>query len=468
MFGKKNTSSENILILGLGGVGFYLAKRLVHEGYAITAIESDSNLIRYADGNIDARLVQGNAMSIECWKEVGAENMDFLIAVTDNDAVNMLASMIADRFGIQRKIARVRSLEFGKKDSVLNAQDLKIDLLIHPEELAAQEIVRLIKRTAGNEIIDIANGQMQVMATRIHEKSPLAYKKLKEISQIHDDFTFRVVAVARGITTIIPGGEHQILPHDQIFIMVGNEDLPRLMEMTGEKQHRRHRVMILGGGLVGSRVAELLGKTVVVKLIEKDDKRAEELSFMLKNTEVLHGDGSDANVLEAAGLLDMDIFITATGENETNIMSCLLVKHLMNTKHPDLEEKQARTISLVNKEEYLVLAATTGTDIALNKKILAGNEILKFIRRGEMLSVAHLHGFDAEVVELVAAPNSLVTQKPLSKVAPSFYGKVIVGSVFRNGKWKTAVGDTQIQDNERVIVVCTSLHLKDVRQLFLA
>ncbi len=461
MFGKKNTSSENILILGLGGVGFYLAKRLVHEGYAITVIESDSSLIRYADGNVDARLVQGNAMSIECWKEVGAENMDFLIAVTDNDAVNMLSSMIADRFGIQRKIARVRSLEFGKKDSILNAQDLKIDLLIHPEELAAQEIVRLIKRTAGNEIIDIANGQMQVMATRIHEKSPLAYKKLKEISQIHNDFPFRVVAVARGITTIIPGGEHEILPQDQIFIMVGSEDLPRLMEMTGEKQHRRHRVMILGGGLVGSRVAELLGKTVVVKLIEKDDKRAEELSFMLTNTEVLHGDGSDGNVLEAAGLLDMDIFITATGENETNIMSCLLVKHLMNTQNSDLQEKRLKTISLVNKEEYLVLAATTGSDIALNKKILAGNEILKFIRRGEMLSVAHLHGFDAEVVEIVAAPNSLVTRKPLSKVAPSFYGKVIVGSVFRNGKWKTAVGNTQIQDNERVIVVCTSLHLKD-------
>ncbi len=468
MFGKKNTSSENILILGLGGVGFYLAKRLVHEGYAITVIESDSSLIRYADGNVDARLVQGNAMSIECWKEVGAENMDFLIAVTDNDAVNMLSSMIADRFGIQRKIARVRSLEFGKKDSILNAQDLKIDLLIHPEELAAQEIVRLIKRTAGNEIIDIANGQMQVMATRIHEKSPLAYKKLKEISQIHNDFPFRVVAVARGITTIIPGGEHEILPQDQIFIMVGSEDLPRLMEMTGEKQHRRHRVMILGGGLVGSRVAELLGKTVVVKLIEKDDKRAEELSFMLTNTEVLHGDGSDGNVLESAGLLDMDIFITATGENETNIMSCLLVKHLMNTQNSDLQEKRLKTISLVNKEEYLVLAATTGSDIALNKKILAGNEILKFIRRGEMLSVAHLHGFDAEVVEIVAAPNSLVTRKPLSKVAPSFYGKVIVGSVFRNGKWKTAVGNTQIQDNERVIVVCTSLHLKDVRKLFLA
>ncbi len=150
MFGKKTTSSENVLILGLGGVGFYLAKRLGHEGYAITVIESDNSLIRYADGNIDARLIKGNAMSIECWQEANADEMDFLIAVTDNDAVNMLSSMIADRFGIQRKIARVRSLEFGNEDSILDTEDLKIDLFIHPEELAAQEIVRVIKRTAGN------------------------------------------------------------------------------------------------------------------------------------------------------------------------------------------------------------------------------------------------------------------------------------------------------------------------------
>ena len=464
MFGKKSTSSDNILILGLGGVGYYLAKRLLHEGYAITVIENDIGLIRHADGNIDARLIKGNAMSIECWKEANAKDMDCLIAVTDNDAINMLSSIIGDRFGIQRKIARIRSLEFGNEDSILNAEDLKIDLIIHPEELVAQEIVRLIQRTAGNEIIDIAEGQMQVMATRIHERSPLAYKKLKEISQTRKDLPFRVVAIARGITTIIPGGEHEILPQDQILIMAGQEDLPQIMELIGVTQQLRHRVMILGGGLVGSRVAELLGKTVEVRLIERDDNRAEELSSTLKNTEVLHGDGSDADVLTLAGLLDMDTFVTTTGENETNIMSCLLAKHLMNKQEGD---KQGKTIAMVNKEEYLVLAATIGSDIALNKKILAGNEILKFIRRGELLSVAHLHGFDTEVVELVAAPNSPITRKPLSKLDPSFRGKILIGSVLRNGKWEIAVGDTHIHADERVIVVCTSLQLKDVQKLFL-
>ena len=468
MNGNKPAQSTNILILGLGGIGYYLAKRLVHEGYAITTIESDRGVIRQADGVLDARLIQGNAMSIECWREADASKMDYLIAVTNNDAVNMMACLIADRFGIPRKIARVRSLEWGGEDSFLSADDLKIDLIIHPEELAAQEIYRLIKLRAGNEIIDVAEGQIQVMATRIHEKSPLAYRKLKDISKEHREFPFRVVAVARGITTLIPGGEHELLPQDQAFFMASSENLPRLMGLTGVEQQKRHRVMVLGGGLVGRRLAELLDKTVEVRLIEKDERSAQELSFELSNTEVLHGDGSDSNVLVSAGLLDMDTFITATGENETNIMSCVLAKHLMNSPNGKLRGKQGKCIALVNKEDYLVLAATMGSDIALNKKILAGNEILKFIRRGELISVAHLHGFDAEVVEIAAAPDSPITRKPLSKLDPSYYGKIMIGSIYRDGVWQVAVGDTHIQNNERVIAVCLSPQLKDVQTLFSA
>jgi trk system potassium uptake protein TrkA len=324
-----------------------------------------------------------------------------------------------------------------------------------------------VERTAGNEIIDIGDGQTQVMATRVPNDSPLAHQKLKTLSKTHASFPFRVVAIARGITTILPGGDHEILPQDQVLFMALSKDLPKLMALTGVKQQRRHRVMILGGGLVGCRVAELMGRDVRVKLIEKDEARAAELCHSLDHTEVLHGDGSDAEALDLAGLSDMDTFITATGENETNIMSCMLAKHLMDTSNGDSRIKERKTISLVNKEEYLVLAATSGSDIALNKKILAANEILKFIRRGELLSVAHLHGFDAEVVEILAAKDSPITRFPLSKLDPSFYGKILIGSVYRDEQWKIAVGDTRIQPNERVIVFCKSMHLKDVQKLFL-
>lgn len=463
---KKKSSPERILILGLGGVGYYLAKRLAHEEYAITIIEPDAKVLSKADGQIDARLIKGNAMDISCWKDAVPSQMDYLISVTDNDAMNMLASVIGDRFGIKKKITRVRSRQFGHEDSILTSDDLKIDLLINPEELAAQEIVRLIKLNAGNEIIDIADGQIQLLATEIGEDSPFANKELKDIAQEFNAFPFRVVAVARGISTAIPGGRHKLLPHDQVFIMAANSDLPKLMELCQVELHRQQRIMILGGGRVGLRVAELLEKEVKVTIIERNEARAEQLTTRLTHAEVLCGDGSDGDVLGAAGLKNFDTFIATTGENETNIMSCLLAKNLARNQHKNDKAPDVRTISLVTKEDYLVLAATTGSNIVLNKKVMAGNEILKFIRRNELFSVAHLYGFDAEVVELVANPKSAITRRPLSKLDPYFQDKLIIGSVYRNNTWSVAVGDTHIQKNERVIVICPSQYLKDVRKLF--
>lgn len=466
MFEKKK-KTEKILILGLGGVGYYLAKRLLYEEYAITVIESDSGRLRFADNTIDARLIQGNAMDISCWQDADAAAMDCLIAVTNNDAVNMMAAMIADKFGIKRKIARVRSRDFGNENSILTADDLKIDLFTYPEELAAQEIVRLIKLRAANEIIDIAKGQIQLMANRIHDNSPFAHKKLKEIAMEHSEYAFRIVAIARGITTIIPGGENEILPQDQIFIMAGSETLPYLMKLAGVEQQHRQRIMILGGGLIGRRIAELLENSVEVKLIEQDSSRARELIQLLKHTEILHGDGSSSEVLTSAGLPEMDTFITATGENETNILSCLLAKNLMNNeKKNSTSAKKGKTIALVNKEDYLVLASTIGADLALDKKVMAGNEILKFIRRNDLISVVHMHGFDAEVVEIVASPGSPITRKPLAKITSLAEGSILIGSVHRQGEWRIAVGSTHIRAHERVIVICLSPQLKEVRKLF--
>ncbi|WP_446008698.1 Trk system potassium transporter TrkA [Candidatus Electrothrix sp.] len=466
---KKPAESKNFLILGLGGIGYHLATRLLDEEYSVTVIESDPDLVRHADDNLDARIINGSAMSIDCWQEAAADQMDYMIAVTDNDAVNMMTSMIADKFGIACKIARVRSLDFGNKDALLQGDDLKIDLFIHPEELAAQEIARLIKRTAGDEIIDIALGQMQVLAARIHDDSPLANKTLIEIAKSYNEFPFRVIAISRGITTIIPGGEHEILPHDQILVMANKDDLPRLIDLAGIQQQRRNRIMILGGGLVGCRLAELLGKEVHVRLIEQDEQRATELSSLLPHTEILHGNGSDKYVLEEAGLPDMDTFIATTGQNETNIMSCLLAKQLMEPAETDNSLRNLKkTICMVNNTDYMVLASTSGSDIVLNKKILAGNEILTYISRNELLSVMHMHGFDAEVVDLIAAPGAPVTRKPLAKLDPSFTGHIIIGSVFRDGAWHTAVGSTHIQEGNRAIVICNSDYLKEVRKMFTA
>ncbi len=464
MFGK-NKKKEKVLILGLGGVGFFLARRLQHEEYEVTAIEPDGERLRLADEVLDIRLIKGEAMDVGCWREADAENMAIAIAVTDNDAVNMMAAQIADGFGIPSKIARVRSLQFGMAGSILSAEDLKVDLLIHPEELISQEIVRMIKLRDGNEVIDIARGQIQLLAARITDDSVLSGKQLKDITLEFSDFAFRVVAIARGITTIIPSGNIEILPHDQIFVMAGSSNLPKLMKMAGVSQGRRQRVMIVGGGLVGSRVAELLQKSVEVKLVESNADRAKDLSDLLPHVEVLHGDGSQAGVLNLAGVQEVDTFISVTADNETNIMSSLLAKNLMEKAH-GRNGANDRTIALVNKSDYQVLAATIGLDIALNKKSMAANVIMEYIRRSELFTVAHLHGFDADVVELVAAPDSPITRKPLSKLDPGYHGKILVGAVQRNDHWYIAVGDTHVREHERAIVICQPMQLKEIRKLF--
>ncbi len=465
MFGSLK-GKEKILILGLGGVGYYLAKRLQHEEYAVTAMEPDPERYRYGDESLDVRLIRGQAMDISRWREADAASMACVICVTDNDAVNMMGARIADKFGIPYKVARVHSLQFGLPGSLLSPADLKVDLLINPEEMVAQEIVRLIKLRHGNEVIDIAGDRIQMMAARVTHDSEFAHKKLKDISLQHADFAFRVVAVARGIKTVIPDGELEILPHDQIVVMVSADHFPAMMEIAGVPQGLRQRVMIIGGGRVGSRVAELLKKSVEIILIEIDGTRARELAGNLSYVEVLHGDGSKADVLNMAGVQEIDTFITTTGSNEANIMSSLLAKNLMKAGNGDANAGGEKTIAVVSNEDYQVLAATIGIDIALNKKIMAASEIMKNIRRSELISVAHLHGFDAEVVELVAAPNAPITKKPLSKIGSRYHGQFLIGSVYRDGNWQVAVGDTHIAKSERVIGVCLSRHLKDMRKLF--
>jgi len=459
--------SENILLLGLGGMGEYLARRLSHEGHHVTVIESDRDKLRKADAELDARLIHGDATNFSCWHEADAKSMDYVIAVTDDDSVNIVASMIGDRMGIEQKIARSRAIEVWRDDAVLTAAELNIDLVIRPEELTAQEIVRLLRMQAGNVLVDVGDGDIQVLATNVDESSPLARMQIKELSSRYDDFAFRIGCVTRDIDTLVPNGDFRIQPEDRIYIMAGAGDMPRVMEFLHVKAQSRRRVLIVGGGMIGARVAELLETRYAVTLLEQDEQRAEELSHRLKRTQCLHGDGSNRETLLHAGLLEMDTIVAATNDNETNIMTSVLAKHLLQTRAERERAEIGRTIAVVNREEYLVLASTMGTDIAVNKKILAANAVLRYIRRGHVLSVAHLHGCDAEVVELIAEPDSPITKKPLFALE-DLREKITIGAVARREGWTVAVGSTQITGGDRVICVCTEEQLGELQRLFLS
>ncbi len=460
---------QQILILGLGGVGRYLARQLTQAGHAITVIESNPDAIRRAEGELDARLIQGDAMSNSCWLEAQARGKDYLIAVSDDDAVNILAALLADRFGIKCKIARVRSRGLWTDGAVLTPEDLKIDFVIQPEELVAQEVARLLKMHWTSSVIELVGGAIQVVGTRIGKASALLDLEIKEISRNLEGFDFRILAIARDTNTLIPGGDDVVRLNDHLYCLARAEDVPSLMLVLGSGAKHRKRVMVIGGGHVGSRIAELLQDTFQVKLLEMDGARAEQLGQELKNVELLHGDGSDLDTLLTAGLLSMDTVITATNDNETNIMTSALAKQMIRNQPGERRGMEARTIALVKREQYLTLAASMGADIVLNRKVLAGDQILSYIQREAELSVARLYGVDAEVVELVAAPRSRITRHSLATVPRSreFRGEMIIGGVFHDGQWRTAVGDTRVEAGDRVIAVCRPDSLPDLERLVL-
>ena len=461
--------SQKILIIGLGGVGRYLAMQLAQAGHSITVIESNPKAIRRAEGEIDARMILGDAMSNSCWLEARARGMDYLIAVSDDDAVNILAALLADRFGIKCKIARVRSRGLWTDGAVITPEDLKIDLVIQPEELVAQEVTRLLKMHWSNSVFELAGGAIQVVGTRIGEASALVDLQVKEISQNLEGFDFRIVAIARDTNTLLPGGDDVVRLNDYVYCLARAEDVPSLMLVLGSGAKRRRRVMVVGGGHVGSRIAELLQDTFKLKLLEIDGRRAEQLVQDLEDVEILHGDGSDPDTLLTAGLLAMDTVITATGDNEANIMTSALAKQMIRNQPGERRGREAKTIALVKREQYLTLAASMGADIVLNRKVLAGDHILSHILGEAMLSVARLYGADAEVVELVAAPGSRITRYSLATVPGNreFRGKMIIGGVFQDGEWRAAVGDTRVEAGARVIAVCRPESLPDLEELVL-
>jgi trk system potassium uptake protein TrkA len=270
----------------------------------------------------------------------------------------------------------------------------------------------------------------------------------------------------RDIDTVIPSGDFLLQADGRIYIIAGAHDMPRVMTLLEVQQANRHNVLIVGGGMIGARVAELLETSHAVTLLEQNEPRAEELSHLLKKTECLHGDGSNRETLLHAGLLDMDTIVAATGDNETNIMTSVLAKHVLHTRGHNGKAK-VKTIALAKREDYLVLASTMGTDIAVNKKVLAANAVLQYIRRGHVLSVAHLHGCDAEVVELLADPGSPITKKPLY-AQEALKGRIMIGAVFRSGRWEVALGDTQVAAGDRVVSVCTQEQLGLLQRLFLS
>lgn len=434
-----------IVIIGSGEIGFHLSKLLSEEQHDVIVLDHDSETLRKLNEHCDVLTVEGEATSIKDLLSAGVDTADMIVAATDIDEINIVVAMLTKRLGARRVIARIRNDELNHPDSPLSPSDMGIDVLIHPEQHVAGEIVRLIKRAAASELVSLADDRFQLICIRLDAASPLIGISMEEYANTFRKVSFRVAAILRGGRTIIPDGHSILKNNDHIFIFARTGDVTQIIASTGRKEKKINRIMIAGGSSTGARVTELLSRENVdwrIKLIEPDYERSLKLAQKFRNVLVLHGEPTDPDLLASEGIIDTDAFIAVTLDEESNIISCLMAKHLGVNK----------TVALVSKAEYIPMSQTIGLDSAVNKKLSVTNEIHRQIRKERVISNYSPYGINAEIMELRVSMQSKAIDKPVEKLnLPQ--GTIIGGIIHRNNA-VIATGKTLVRAKDHIVVFC--------------
>ncbi|MBT8284985.1 MAG: Trk system potassium transporter TrkA [Flavobacteriaceae bacterium] len=447
-----------IIIAGAGEVGFHLAKLLSYESQDITLIDTHKESLIYADNHLDIRVLRGDATSVSILQEARVEGSDLVIGVTSSETTNITLCMLAKQMGCKKTIARISNTEFLDHREMIKFPELGIDELISPEELAASEIQLLLHQSAFHDTYEFEDGALIMVGVALPKSAPFVGKTVKEAASIFPELHFMPIAMQRSGTqyTLIPRGDSVFKADDQVYFITDRKGVDELYKLTGKKKEAMKNVMILGGSKVGFKAArDLCGKKFNVKLIEKNKEKAFDLADILPNALVINGDGRNVELLEEESLESMDAFIAVTGNSETNIMSCLVAK----SKHIK------KTIALVENMDYFQLSQSIGIDTLINKKLLAANNIFRYVRKGEVVALTRLNNLNAEILEFEVKPESRMNGQVIRDL--DFPRNAIIGGVIRNGLGMIALGDFEIAAGDRVVVCCLPQAIQKIERLFL-
>ncbi len=443
-----------IVILGAGEVGYSLAKILCYEKHDVVLVEQSEDRLKRAKDSLDIKVIGGSASSYRVLEDAGIKSADMMVAVTNVDEVNLVACMIANQYRVPKKIVRVKNREFATSAAPLNAETLNIDLIIHPESEVAEAVVKLLKQTAATDIVEFEGGRLIMIGIKLDNKCQILEQSLAQVSDSYAELSFRTVAIQRRDRTIIPHGSDIFMNGDRVYVTSKRESLPEILRLTGKENVKMENVMILGGGQTGAEIARTLEAELNVKIIESNADKTEILADKLEKSLVIRGDGRDLNLLALEGIIDMDAFISVTGDDETNIISCLMAKHL----------QVPRIISLINKSDYTPIIPTIGIDAYVSKQFVTVDNILKFIRRGSIVSVASIPGISAEIIEFLTHKDAKICKKALKDT--HLPKGAILGAVVRGEDIFIPVGTTKIQEGDRVVVIALPPAIREVEKLF--
>jgi trk system potassium uptake protein len=450
-----------ILILGAGRVGESVAESLVSERNDITVIDSNPERLAVLQDRLDLRGVVGNGIQPSVLREAGAEDADMLIACAPLDETNLVACKVAhDVFGIQTRIARVRSPEFSDASPLMRKEGFAVDEVICPEESLTTYIRKLIEFPEALQVLEFSQQRVSLIAVRAMDGGPMVQHVISDLPALVPGLQMRIVAIYRRDALghdrqVSCDGSTRIEVGDELFVLAANEHVRAVLDALHRRSEPVRRVIITGGGRVGLRLARHIAHDCQVKIIESSGPRCEYLSAQLpSHTLVLHGESTDEELLEHENVQDTDLFLALTSDDEDNIMSCLLAKRM----------GAQRVLALINRRAYADLVQGPGTqiDIAVSPAQTIIGELLAHVRRGDVAAVYSLRRGDAEALEAVARgdeKSSKVVGKRIEQL-PLPPGAMI-GAIVRDGPGADlkpakeviiAHHDTVIRSGDHVIV----------------
>jgi trk system potassium uptake protein TrkA len=449
-----------IIVCGAGLVGSSIARQLASENNDVTIVDQSPETIQQMNDSLDVRAIEGYASHPDVLEKAGAHDAEMIVAVTQNDEINMVACQVAHSlFEVPTKIARIRSQTYldPSWQNLFTRDHMPIDVIISPEIEVARAITSRLMVPGATDMVSFVDDRVRVVAVSIDETCPIIDTPLRQLTELFPDLHMRIVGIVRSEGIITPGGDDQILVGDEVYFSVETKQVRRAMSAFGQEEKEARRIVVIGGGNIGLFLSKQIIEEIPdvrLKLIELSRDQAERVADQLEKAVVIFGDSMASEILTEANIQETDAVIAVTNDDQVNILSSLLAKR----------EGATRATTLVNNMNYGPLVRSLGIDAVVNPRAITVSRILQHIRRGRIRGVHSLRDGLAEIIEAETLETSPLSGKTLR--AAKLPSGVIVGALVRGEEVIIPRADTVIQTGDRVIVFATRDMVKKVEKMF--
>ncbi len=450
----------DVIVVGLGKIGTTILASLVNEGHNVVAIDSNPKVVSEITNAYDVMAVCGNGADIEPLEEAGVAKTELLIAVTESDEKNMLCCFMAKKLGARHTIARIRNPEYNDQSLNFVKQHLELSMAINPEQLAAEELFKLLKFPSALKVETFSRRSYEMVELRLKPDSALHQMSLKEMRQKYKA-KFLVCVVQREDTVVIPDGNFVLQSGDKIGITATPAEIHKLLRELGVLQKQARNVMILGGSRTAHYLAKLLTNSGnSVKIIERDRALCRELCDALPKVVVIQGDGTHQDLLMEEGLSDQDAFVALTGMDEENILISIYAA----------QQNIPKVISKVNSDEMAELAEKLGLDCIVSPRKIIADILIRYARAlhnslgsSKVETLYKLMDDKAEALEFVAGDELSFLNIPLKEL--NLKPEILIAGIIRDRKPIIPSGNDFIQAGDRVVVIAANQRLQDLAEI---